>query len=410
MSKSFVVAAQVSTASLPPGAATAEWVLRAVERVIEIAPLDILIVGGRESPDLYRALTAPGARYAGQVFLWYDLLSDYPGMAPEESVIGFRGRPAPGWSEVADVDEADGETFRFACPNNPAVRRKTLKALDRLLDRYTFDGVFLDKLRFPSPANGPEGLFSCFCSECRRAAAAAGLDLDEVQAALAGPARASAGSGDAALPRGAPWLEALLGDQPVLRRFVRFRADSVTALVNAAQNTVANRGRALALDLFSPGLALLVGQDYPALARYAAWGKPMTYPITRAPAGLRLEAPALIRMLAARLGMRAAEALAWAARYAPGLDGVTLSAIEEEGLPVEAILHELRRAVELLAPAPIYMGLETVSFPDICEAAPGSIARAVAAGRQAGVSGLVMSWDLLDTPLENVRATARAIA
>jgi hypothetical protein len=55
------------------------------------------------------------------------------------------------------------------------------------------------------------------------------------------------------------------------------------------------------------------------------------------------------------------------------------------------------------------MGLETVAFPGICEATPGSVLETIAAGRQAGAAGLVMSWDLLDTPLENVRAVAQAL-
>jgi hypothetical protein len=45
-------------------------------------------------------------------------------------------------------------TFRFMCPNNPNVRRKTARRLRELLTRYEFAGSCLDKIRFPSPANG----------------------------------------------------------------------------------------------------------------------------------------------------------------------------------------------------------------------------------------------------------------
>jgi hypothetical protein len=34
------------------------------------------------------------------------------------------------------------ETFRFVCPNNPAVREKTVRRLHELLARYDFAGVF----------------------------------------------------------------------------------------------------------------------------------------------------------------------------------------------------------------------------------------------------------------------------
>jgi hypothetical protein len=72
------------------------------------------------------------------------------------------------------------ETFRFVCPNNPASRRKTIRRLRELLGRYSVAGVFLDKIRFPSPANGLDEVFSCFCDHCRRAAKAVDLDLDAV--------------------------------------------------------------------------------------------------------------------------------------------------------------------------------------------------------------------------------------
>ena len=36
---------------------------------------------------------------------------------------------------------------------------------------YPFDGVFLDKIRFPSIANGLQDLFSCFCPFCAQKAA-----------------------------------------------------------------------------------------------------------------------------------------------------------------------------------------------------------------------------------------------
>jgi hypothetical protein len=60
-----------------------------------------------------------------------------------------------------------------------------------MLNRYPFDGVFLDKIRFPSPANGLNEVLSCFCDHCRRAAAADGLHLASVARSLQEPFVAS---------------------------------------------------------------------------------------------------------------------------------------------------------------------------------------------------------------------------
>ena len=97
--------------------------------------------------------------------------------------MNWRGRHAAtgggGWAEKGGEDWT--RPFRFVCPNNPAVRRKTVGRLRDLLDQYDFAGVFLDKIRFPSPANGVQMksmLSGVYCGHCRDAAKGVGLDLD----------------------------------------------------------------------------------------------------------------------------------------------------------------------------------------------------------------------------------------
>src|SRR5262249_13601933 len=73
------------------------------------------------------------------------------------------------------------------------------------------------------------------------------------------------------------WLAALAEPGSLLGRFLSFRSESIARLVADAHAEASRLGRKVSLDLFSPGLAPLVGQDYGALTRYAAWAKPMTY-------------------------------------------------------------------------------------------------------------------------------------
>ena len=101
--------------------------------------------------------------------------------------------------------------------------------LRELHARYAFAGVFLDKIRLPSPANGVDEMLSCFCDHCRGAAAFINLDLDSVVKILAdraidpGACPARTGGGEAS-----HWLEALLAGDRTLSLFFRFRAGSVT--------------------------------------------------------------------------------------------------------------------------------------------------------------------------------------
>ena len=408
MAERFVLAAQLSTGHSPLHKLTQDSVLPALQQALDVVPFDILIVGWEEIPDLYRTLTAGETRCTSQVFLWYPLLSDYPGLEPNHLVVNYRGVASRGWGEFVAGGEVN-ETFRFACPNNPDALATTLCQLERLLTTYDFDGVFLDKFRFPSPANGLEEMFSCFCPHCYQAATEQGLDLDEVRAALESPQTANSRQHEHVVWAGARWLEDLLAGRPALQKFVRFRCDAVTETVTSVSALTGRLGKKLAVDVFSPSLAPLVGQDYPTIARYAGWAKPMIYRFAKGPAGLRLELPQLARELAQFLGCSPIEVLEWARRRVPGLVGADFERIDREGVPLSLIADEARLAVTLMSPLPIYLGLETVSMAGIIDITPENVEEIISLGRDAGVAGVVLSWDLLHTPVENLRPLGRVV-
>ena len=65
----------------------------------------------------------------------------------------------------------------------------------RLLDGVDFDGVMLDRIRYPSAVNGFESLFACFCPDCEREYLAGfGAPLAEMQEAAASFLAGLAGS------------------------------------------------------------------------------------------------------------------------------------------------------------------------------------------------------------------------
>ena len=181
---SWTIGAQLSTSHSSLAALDEQRTLNGVRRVLEALDLDLLIIGFREAPEVFRRFCAPD-RPVENVYLWFSALSDITGMTEEDLVVNWRGARSRGWGGWAEKGGDVEETFRFACPNNPAVREKTTLRLRELLHRYDFTGVFLDKIRFPSPANGADEMLSCFCDHCRRTAKAEGLDLDAVLGVLA---------------------------------------------------------------------------------------------------------------------------------------------------------------------------------------------------------------------------------
>ena len=375
-------------------------------KITQEVPLDILAVGWTERPELFRMLTSPDSRPAREVFLWYPLLSDYPGFDPSHLVVNSSFTRSKGWSGYAGTGIA--ESFKQACPNNPEAVATALARLEDIMTAYAFDGVFLDKIRFPSPANGLQDVFSCFCPHCVRNAAAAGLDLNEVRAVLDSKTANTPALGSVTIPAGAPWLEALVAAEPLLQRFIRFRADSISALVATAAQRMRALGKKVSLDVFSPILAPLVGQDFAALAPHADWIKPMIYRFGKGPANLRSELPSLLRDLARHLGKDETAAMNWVTDKVDGIAGHNLAEIERVA-PLSLIRAETERALSLYGGTPLYLGLESVSIPGLMKVTPQNIEEILEIGAEVGVQGYVLSWDLLHTPIENVRPLRRLI-
>jgi hypothetical protein len=401
---SWTIGAQLSTSHSSLAALDEQRVLDSVRRAVEALDLDLLIVGFRESPDVFRRLCAAN-RPVDNIYLWFSALSDINGMTEDDLVVNWRGARSRGWGGWVEKGGDVEETFRFACPNNPAAREKTTLRLRELLQRYDFRGVFLDKIRFPSPANGVDEMLSCFCEHCRRAAQAEGLNLDAVLRVFAdGPLDGNASSFRRS--RSGHWLDTIAEAHPLIARFLSFRTKSVARLVGQLSDECRGLGRSVSLDLFSPSLAPLVGQDYQRLKGCCDWVKPMTYRLARGPAGLRLEIPALIKGVAQSFRLDEAYVVEWSARHA-GFDQGMLRQTREKAVPFAFMQREIEAAVRAMTPVPVYFGLELVSQPGVIDVTPADVIGMIQAGHAANAAGLVISWDLLHAPIDGIRALAK---
>jgi hypothetical protein len=402
------IGAQLSTSHSSSAALDPSRMAETVRRVSERVELDLLIVGFREAPDVFRLFCGP-TRPVSDVFLWYSALSDIDGTEDSDLVVNWRGERSRGWGGWAEKGGEVEETFRFACPNNPAVREKTLRRLRELMSRYAFSGVFLDKIRFPSPANGIDEALSCFCDHCRRVAGAAGLDLDAVLRILAERAVERPSLADGTRIEAHLWPETIASANPILSRFLKFRSDSVARLVAELAEAMRSLGRKVSLDLFSPCLASFVGQEHCRLSRHCDWAKPMTYRIAQGPAGLRLEIPALVEGVARLFNLDEQQAVDWCAHHIQAFDWDLVERTRREAVPLRFIQAEIDAAVRAMHPVPVYFGLELISQPGVIDVTPADVRAMVGAGRAANAAGLVVSWDLMHAPMDGVEALAEAI-
>lgn len=199
-----------------------------------------------------------GTRY--KVIPWVNILNgDFSGDIANNQVVDYRGRVIKYW----------------LCPNAPDVADYWQKTFSRIKSLYGYDTFLIDRIRFPDWAGkevNPAGLFTCFCPHCQQAMKAQDLapevvkdELDKIAAALA--------EGDFAYP-----VEAFR-DNPIIARWVAFRQQSVTGLVERIlKNAKENIGDIhFWLDLWPPAYSWILGQDYRALTRLSGTLKHFPY-------------------------------------------------------------------------------------------------------------------------------------
>jgi len=353
----------------------------------ECLPISCVILGWSLPEALSQACAQETARAGAQLYCWHPLLvgSAPLGSRPEWQTIGLTGERVTGFRGLAE--------FTFLCPNRPAVFEAALEHLRHAIRRHQYQGVFLDRIRYPSPAADPGRFLACFCPDCRRAAAAEGFDLwvaqQRIQALLAAPER---------LPS---FVQLLLDPSAqvssdvdlMLRNLLDFRTRSITRFVQAAANVAHGEGLTVGLDCFSPALTHMVGQDLVALNRHGDWFKIMTYGHTLAPAGLPFELLGLTKWLIGRGSACEAEALDWLALTAHLPLPTSLGALGERGLSPEALARETRRA-RAAGVSKVLAGIELADLEGVTRLEQTQVAADLHAFREAGPDGLVLSWDL----------------
>jgi hypothetical protein len=361
-------------------------------------PISDVLLGWNVPQALVAACREETVRRGAQLFRWHPLLTGDGSFVPrpEWQTVGLGGEPVPGFRDMPE--------FTFVCPNRPAVREAVLDHLYETIREDDYHGVFLDRIRYPSPVADPGRWLACFCDDCRQVAAGEGIDLEvtqrHIRALLSKPERVSG------------FLKALLGspaaetpahdaDLAALEQFLVFRARSVTRFVQAAAELIHAEGLAVGLDCFSPTVTFLVGQDLKALAPHCEWIKIMSYGHTLGPAGLPFELLGLADWLVEQWSVSESDVLGWLA----AATGLSLprnrDSLRRDGLAPQALAAEVRRG-RAAGVGTLLAGIELVEVEGVTSLNHRQIAADLGAFRAAGADGLVLSWDVWHISLERL--------
>jgi len=346
-------------------------VLDKLTGIYKNAKLDCVMIGwnpGAQIDEIADFLKKLGI----DVYLWLPVFSGLDGFAP---LIGANGKPV-----VHSYKAEKGERFDFGCPVNPDNIKLIKSSFEANFGTGKYDGIFLDKIRFPSFISGKDPVFSCFCPYCLPYHKQTGkIDIIDDENPLGILSYSD--------------LRYTLKDERLAELFAYKSAVVTKAIINLIEY-FRSKGYKIGLDLFALYLSFFVGQDYHGLAPYTDFIKPMFYRKTNAPAGLPFE----LDMYAAAFGGNR-EMIEKRKKY-------LLDILNTEQVDAGFINSEINGINKVIGNCKHYAGIE-INYNE-------RIARITADYIHENITGLkntdgfALSWDLCSTPDENLDAVLNA--
>ena len=370
---------------LPQGATPSAVRQRLHEACLRL-PISLVLLGWELPEAIEQEVADEASRQNLRLFRWQPWLTGDAGtdLPAEWAVRGLDGSYIPGHNNLPE--------FAFVCPNRSGVADFLAERIDSLAARGLYQGIFLDRIRFPSPAADPPTHLGCFCSSCTRLAADAGLDLGAIRWELQKMLSTPGGALHLACGLLDPYEP---GTQP-LQDLLDFRQQSITRMIQAASRQANQQDLVLSLDCFSPTLARMVGQDLFSLNTSCEWIKLMIYPRVWGPAGLSFELLSLAEWLIKGYSLNEADVFT-AISHASGFTLPSRRAVfRKNGLDSTVITQEIQRG-RALGITTLLAGVALVDLPGVHESTPAQIQSDLHACQSA--DGLVLSWDLWHIPL-----------
>ncbi len=159
----------------PLSYATPAQCARQLKQACARLPISCVLLGWKLSPAIEEAVADEAAHQNAKLFRWQPLLTvESPSeVLPAWHTQNLFGKPIQGYGGLPE--------FTFLCPNHSLVADYLSEKVEYLASSGLFQGLFLDRIRFPSPSLDPLHELGCFCVHCTNLAENAGLDLDSVR-------------------------------------------------------------------------------------------------------------------------------------------------------------------------------------------------------------------------------------
>lgn len=358
-----------------------------LDMLLRHGSLKRIICGWTLQEPLFQEIKEYVAPYGVKVFLWFPVFSELEGIRPFSPLVDFQEQT------LHTPSVGTQEEFRFRCPCAPENIDSMMEIFEQSYARLPVDGIFLDRIRYPSFFSGPEGVFSCFCLSCRAFYEAAGLSIPDLHEAwLKALARAHRQDPNPLTLCGYTENGFTFVDK-TLQRFFECKSEILTQSLTRLATWFKEKGLSVGMDLFTPSLGYFAGQVYTKLLPLADFVKPMLYRYTDAPAGLPYE----LNAYDASFGLHGKGALALLTLIGAKEDDHFASMVRQEMM----FMYAAKKACK--SGAAILPGMEINRVEPIAPVTPEKISQSANLLRQCGAEGIVASWNLANTPTENLK-------
>ncbi len=357
--------------------ATYESIMEKLEPVVSRIRVSKVFMGMSVDRDLYARIRDYLFKNNIEFYLWLPVFAELDALRAGRPLIDFHGK------DKSDYELSEREDFTFYCPNHPLNLLNVLFIFEEHFDAIGFTGVFLDKIRYASFANGLNNVLTCFCPFCQMKYNAIGFDAQVLEPSIEMLLQKKTPFGTLEYDQGR-----YLFDDDRWTNFFYLKNKYITEALKGLFLYFREKKYKISLDVFAPFVSEFVGQDVPELSNYVDSIKPMMYRMTNAPAGLPFELEALIQETTSKESQR--QAFYNILGFNP----------QKQPFDLDFAVRDLFDLVHQ-SKAPIYPGVE-FNRTRIAPVTPAYIEETIKAYAQTGIKGFVMSWNLLNAPQENI--------
>lgn len=375
------------------------------------AGLDSLIYYS-DDPSIHQEIYKICERHQLESYLWFPVMADAPGIDPQNDDLQTNFLNKQGNGSIACWEQLGqgNEEFLFMCPNNQKTVEKIFLQFQKLIQLQEWQGVMLDRIRYPSCANGFESLFSCFCEHCHQTYfEQTGQSLNDIKKRARQFVERI--SDDHLLEKNPQGWE-VLWEASELNALGQFREKSILTLAQRFCDYAHQQGLKVGLDLYSPALASLVGQNYEKLSQSCDWIKPMIYCQVNGPAGLPLEYRCLWEALKTiNSSFEDEQIKTFLEKSLNAHFPKSPQALLKEGFQAEVIGSELAaiQGLNLSKSVEVFPGIEAVRIPDLEIDIDQQKLMEYLTQIEGKSNGLIASWNILDIPDENFKTIGKVI-